>query len=203
MQRLGKPLAAPSANRFGRISPTTARHVLDELGGRIPCILDGGPCVVGIESTIAALRDGGLEILRSGPLTPDQLAVHAPILPSARGSRIEAPGQLASHYAPATRLALLPSIEAAESWPGPGKAGLLAWSRAACPPAFSAMEVLTPRGDPREAAASLFAAMRRLDTLGLDLIVAEPPPPEGLGAAILDRLRKAAAPRGLASDGTR
>jgi len=187
----GKPVAAPSANRFGRISPTEAGHVLEELGGRIPLILDGGPCAIGLESTVVAPRDGALHMLRAGPITAEELAAYAPVLPP--GAGIHAPGQLASHYAPGTPLRLLSGSAEGDSWAGPGRAGLLAWSRSARPPGFAAMEVLTPRGDPREAAARLFAAMRRLDALGMDVIAAEPPPPGGLGAAILDRLRKAAA----------
>ena len=95
---------------------------------------------------------------------------------------------------PINRTALANPAEAG-AWTGPEKAGLLAWSRREKPPQFSAMEVLTPNNDPREAAARLFAAMRRLDAMSLELIVAEPPPAHGLGVAILDRLRKAAAPR--------
>lgn len=193
LNHFGSPVAAPSANRFGRISPTAAAHVLDELEGRIPLILDGGPCALGVESTVVAPGDGALRLLRSGPVTAEELALHAPVL--AAGPAIQAPGQLESHYAPRTPLCLLARLDESDTWQGPGRAGLLAWSRASRPVQFAAMEVLTPRNDPREAATRLFAAMRRLDSLRLDLIVAEPPPPSGLGAAILDRLRKAAAPR--------
>ena len=193
LERFGQPVAAPSANRFGRISPTAAAHVLEELGGRIPLILDGGPCTHGVESTVIAPRDGKLHLLRAGPITAEELAALAPVVGAAPGA-IEAPGQLESHYAPGTPLRLLTAAAESEAWSGPGSTGLLAWSRSAPPPQFAAMEVLTPRNDPREAAAILFAAMRRLDSLGLDLIVAEPPPGEtGLCAAIADRLRKAAA----------
>ena len=193
LSRFGKPVAAPSANRFGRISPTTAAHVLEELGGRIPLILDGGPCEIGLESTVVAPHEGGLRILRAGPVSVGELASLAPILPA--GPVIESPGQLTSHYAPRTPLRLFSDPAEADAWRGPETAGLLAWNRAVIPPQFSAMEVLTPRDDPREAAARLFAAMRRLDALGLDLILAEPPPPSGLAVAILDRLRKAAGTR--------
>jgi len=193
LERFGNPVAAPSANRFGRISPTAAEHVLEELGGRIPLILDGGPCAIGVESTVVALDNGGLKLLRAGPVTAEELAAIAPI--RAAGPAIQAPGQLESHYAPGTRMRLLANPAEAGAWTGPEKAGLLAWSRREKPPQFSAMEVLTPNNDPREAAARLFAAMRRLDAMSLELIVAEPPPAHGLGVAILDRLRKAAAPR--------
>ncbi len=201
LSRFGKPVAAPSANRFGRISPTAAAHVLEELDGRIPLILDGGSCALGVESTVVALEEGGLRLLRAGPVITEDLAALAPLLPSPfiihNSSFIlpSSPGQLPSHYAPGTPLQLLGHAGEADAWQGTERAGLLSWSRSTRPRRFAAMEVLTPRNDPREAAARLFAAMRRLDALGLDLIVAEPPPPSGLGAAIIDRLRKAAAPR--------
>jgi L-threonylcarbamoyladenylate synthase len=193
--RFGNPVAAPSANRFGRISPTAAGHVVEELDGRIPLILDGGPCALGVESTVVAVRDGALYLLRAGPIPAEELAAHAAIFSLPTGSGIQAPGQFQSHYAPGTPLELLADVAESDTWQGPGRAGLLSWSRSVRPPQFAAMEVLTPRNDPGEAAARLFAAMRRLDGLGLDLIVAEPPPGFGLGAAILDRLRKAGARR--------
>ena len=190
LDHFGSPVAAPSANRFGRISPTEADHVLEELGGRIPLIIDGGPCALGLESTVVAPGDGALRLLRAGPVTAGELAAIAPLLPP--GPAVEAPGQLASHYAPRTPMRLLSHASESDAWEGPGMTGLLSWSRSVRPPQFAAMEVLTPRDDPREAAARLFAAMRRLDTLALDLIVAEPAPLCGLGVAIMDRLRKAA-----------
>ena len=191
LDHFGKPVAAPSANRFGRISPTAAGHVLEELGGRIPLILDGGPCAVGLESTVVAPANGALLLLRAGPVTAEELATFAQVLPPA--AAIASPGQLPSHYAPHTPLRLLAASEEADTLKLAGPTGLLAWTRPYRPAQFAAMEVLTLRNDPREAATRLFAAMRRLDSLGLDLIVAEPPPPAGLGAAILDRLRKASA----------
>jgi len=205
LTRFGGPVAAPSANRFGRISPTTAAHVLEELGGRIPLIVDGGPCGLGIESTVVAVDSGSLHLLRAGPIIPDDLSPFAPLRSpfSSCGPRVAAenpsspaaPGQLPSHYAPATPLHLLDSQSEADTFHPSAHAALLAWCRSTRPSQFEAMEVLTPSNDPREAAVQLFAAMRRLDSLNLDLIVAEPPPSSGLGLAILDRLRKAAAPR--------
>ena len=192
LEQFGRPVAAPSANRFGRISPTSAADVLEELGGRIPLILDGGPCTVGLESTVVAPSEGALRVLRSGPVTAEELAAFGPLLPAGPG--IDGPGQMPSHYAPATPMQVLASIAEADVWDGPGEVGLLAWSRAERPVRFAAMEVLTPRNDSREAASRLFAAMRRLDSLRLDLILAEPPPAIGLGEAILDRLRKAEGP---------
>lgn len=180
----GKPLAAPSANRFGRISPTSAAHVLAELDGRISFILDGGPCTHGIESTIVHVSDDGLRILREGPITREDLRAFAPLLEDSIA--VSAPGGLKSHYAPRTPLVL-------EKNPAPRsqKTGLLAFS--ARLEGFAQTEVLSATSDLREAAANLYGAMRRLDEAGLDLIVAEEIPESGIGAAIMERLRKAAA----------
>jgi L-threonylcarbamoyladenylate synthase len=196
IQQFGKPLAAPSANRFGRISPTTAAHVTTELGGRIPLVVDGGPTAHGIESTIVAVESGRLRILRSGPITREALgdlplAVDAPLPLSGKP---QAPGQLASHYAPRTPLKIVAS-GASLGWPGGARVGWLGWQHRAEGGPFCATEVLSPTGDLREAAATLFAKLRWLDEAGLDLILTEPVPEEGLGVAIMDRLRKAAAPR--------
>jgi L-threonylcarbamoyladenylate synthase len=188
---LDEPLAAPSANRFGRVSPTTAQHVLNELEGRIPLIVDAGPTEHGIESTIVAVRDGRIAILRRGPITDEQLSEFADIVSVTVTQSISAPGQLPSHYTPATPLRL---IDNAEAFP-PQKnqrVGLLAWSGAfRSPQAFAAVRNLSERGDLREAAANLFRYLRELDALGLDLIVAERVPSRELGAAIMDRLERA------------
>ena len=180
----GKPLAAPSANRFGRISPTTAAHVLAELDGRIPFILDGGPCAHGIESTIVHVSEDGLRVLREGPITRDDLRAFGPLLED--HIAISAPGGLKSHYAPRTPLVL-------EKNPVPHseKTALLAFSSPS--EGFAKIEILSAKSDMREAAANLYGAMRRLDEAGLDLIVAEEIPETGIGAAIMERLRKAAA----------
>ena len=213
LARFARPLAAPSANRFGRISPTTAEHVRTELAGRIPLIVDGGPTEHGLESTIVTVEGGRLRLLRAGPVTAPELAAvwlenhGGPVdvraaerraffsTPTrADGAPPEAPGQLASHYAPGTPMFLgSPSdtVVAAR------RLGLLAFRAVTCgPQEFDAVEILSPTGDLREAAATLFAKMRRLDEAGLDLIVAEPVPERGLGIAIMDRLRKAAAGHG-------
>ena len=180
----GKPLAAPSANRFGRISPTSAAHVLAELDGRIPYILDGGACAHGIESTIVHVSEEGLRILREGPITRDDLRAFAPLLNDSIA--VSTPGGLKSHYAPRTPLVL-------EKNPTPhsGKTGLLAFSSTR--EDFAKTEILSATSDLRESAANLYGAMRRLDEAGLDLIVAEEIPESGIGAAIMERLRKAAA----------
>lgn len=182
----GRPIAAPSANRFGRISPTSAAHVEAELGGRIPLILDGGPCAHGIESTIVLLHEQGVEILRHGPVTREDLAAYGEILAGSSG--ISAPGTMKSHYAPRTPLEISDThVGRADT----AKAGLLAWTGSG--EGFSAVEFLSPAQDLREAAANLYGAMRRLDDAGLERIVAEPVPETGLGVAIMERLRKAAA----------
>src|SRR5262249_3233027 len=176
---LDEPLAAPSANRFGRVSPTTAQHVLDELDGRIPMIIDGGPTEHGIESTIVAVHDGKIAVLRRGPITHEQLSGFAGIVSVTGMRRISAPGLLPSHYAPTTPLRLIGN---AEDFPKQKnqRVGLLAWSgdyRSS--PAFAAVLKLSDQGDLREAAANLFRYLRELDALGLDLIVAERIPSEG------------------------
>jgi L-threonylcarbamoyladenylate synthase len=187
----GSPLAAPSANRFGRISPTSAQHVLDELEGRIPLVVDGGPTVHGIESTIVALRNGRIEVLRRGPITSDQLEPFGQVVVPQAGQRLEAPGQLPSHYAPETRLILVEELSSFTSAPNQ-KCGVLAWSSAIDMGRFAMVRQLSSRQDLREAAANLFRYLRELDQAGLDLIVAERLPDRGLGAAINDRLARAA-----------
>jgi len=188
----GKPLAAPSANRFGRISPTCAEHVMGELSGRIPLIVDGGATTHGVESTILATKGGKLEILRKGPVTREALAPWGEMVEPGAVAQPVAPGQLPSHYAPGTPLRLLSSAATAEE--ARGSVGLLAWRspEPAMAARFGSVEVLSEAGDPRQAASRLFAAMRRLDASGVEEIVAEPVPEEGLGAAIMDRLRRAA-----------
>jgi L-threonylcarbamoyladenylate synthase len=191
-QMYGGPIAAPSANRFGSISPTAAAHVVAELGGRIPLIVDGGACLHGLESTIVLVRDKGVEILRHGPVTEERLSEFASVL--FRETPIASPGSMGSHYAPRTPLKILtpedaPFLKLAkQQWPA--RTGLLLWSQPAEGLAF--VEHLSRRQDLREAAANLYGALRRLDEAGLDLIIAEGVPERGLGVAIMDRLRKAA-----------
>jgi len=194
-QRYGQPIAAPSANRFGRISPTAASHVMTELGGRIPLIVDGGPCVHGLESTIVLVREQGVEILRHGPITKERLSEFGILVPGA--GNVPAPGSMESHYAPRTRLIISRhlgrahvDLSDAERIRFPKKTGLLLWSQSG--EGFEFVEYLSRKQDLREAAANLYGAMRRLDEAGLDLIVAEAVPETGLGVAIMERLRKAA-----------
>ena len=187
----GGALAAPSANRFGRISPTSAAHVRAELDGRIPLIIDGGPTMHGLESTIVAVRDGGMEILRHGPITVEQLAPFGKIRPAQATNRPEAPGQLRSHYAPRTRLILTPSPGSFKP-PSGKRVGALVLQEVDNE-LFDEFRILSASGDLREAAANLFRCLRELDQAGLDLIVAEELPETGLGTAIMERLRRAAA----------
>ena len=187
----GRPLAAPSANRFGHVSPTAAQHVRDELDGRIPLIMDAGPTAHGIESTIVAVRDGKIHILRRGPVTTEQLSKFGKIEIATATGKVSAPGQLPSHYATKTPLRV---IDSAKSF-SPGKnhrVGLLAWNSVESEEKFAAILNLSQSQDLREAAANLFRQLRELDQSNLDLIVAERVPLRGLGAAIMDRLQRAA-----------
>lgn len=191
------PLAAPSANRFGRVSPTTAQHVLDELDGRIPLIVDAGPTLHGIESTIVAVRNGRMELLRRGPITAEQLEAFGEVVSAQAPTLPEAPGQLPSHYAPWTPL-VLTNDPHSFAVPSNKKYGLLAWNSSAGAKQFAEIRELSSGQDLREAAANLFRYLRELDQLNLDLLVAEKLPDEGLGAAINDRLRRASKPQGAA-----
>jgi L-threonylcarbamoyladenylate synthase len=186
----GSPLAAPSANRFGRVSPTTAQHVLDELSGRIPLIVDAGPARHGIESTIIAPHGDKIDILRRGPVTAEQLSVFGKIDIVTSRENISAPGQLPSHYAPETSLQLTDDAQSFSPKPNQ-RCALLAWNPIKIDNRFAEIRSLSERGDLREAAANLFRCLRELDALDLDLIVAEQVPDQGLGAAIMDRLRRA------------
>jgi len=194
IRAFASPLAAPSANRFGRVSPTTARHVLDELEGRISLIVDSGPTLHGIESTIVAVRDGRMELLRRGPITGEQLAAFGEVFVAQAVQCPEAPGQLPSHYAPRTPL-LLVDDPSSFAVPSNKKCGLLAWRSMAGAKQFAEIRQLSSRQDLREAAANLFRYLRELDQLNLDLIIAETLPDEGLGAAIMDRLLRASSAR--------
>ena len=187
----GRPLAAPSANRFGRVSPTTAQHVSDELGGRIPLIVDAGPTAHGIESTIIAVWDGKIHILRRGPVTSEQVSKFGKIYIVDSAGKVSVPGQFPTHYAPRTPLRLIEDA-AAFSPEENQRVGLLAWNSAKSAKDFAVVRCLSERQDFRQAAANLFCYLRELDQSDLDLIVAERVPLRGLGAAIMDRLQRAA-----------
>ena len=197
IEAFGKPVVAPSANRSGHVSPTTAAHVLADLRGRIDLIVDGGPTPIGIESSIVACLDGPI-LLRPGGVPRVEIAralgreLPDPLRPlSAGASRAPiAPGQLASHYAPRTPLGLdAAEVKEAEA--------LLAFGNQVPTGAERAAKILnlSPRGDLIEAAANLFSHLRALDAVGARAIAVMPVPSTGLGEAINDRLRRAAAPR--------
>lgn len=191
LQAAGRPIAAPSANRSGRVSPTQAEHVFADLDGRIDAVLDAGPTAVGVESSIVACLGGAPRLLRPGgvPRAALEAAIgQALVIVEEGGTAPLAPGLLASHYAP--RAAVRLDAEA----PRPGEAwlGFGPEPDGALPAlAFN----LSPSGDLTEAAANLFAAMRRLDDQGPATIAVAPIPLHDLGEAINDRLRRAAAPR--------
>jgi L-threonylcarbamoyladenylate synthase len=184
----GRPIAAPSANRSGRVSPTMAAHVLDELDGRIAAVMDGGPCRVGLESTVLDVTGGAPVLLRPGGVTREALAeVVGPVaLPGASdAAQPRSPGLLATHYAPALPLRLA----ARDARDGEV---LLAFGKRA-PSGAKRLLWLSRKGDLVEAAAHLFAALRAVDRPEFSGIAVMPIPEEGLGAAINDRLRRAAA----------
>lgn len=196
IREAGTPVAAPSANPFGYVSPTTATHVAELLGDDVDLILDGGPCPVGLESSIVGLvgpatllRPGGVEKEAIEDALGERLAAAPP-----PAERPLAPGQLSRHYATRTPVRVLagPAPSTASSADGE-RIGLLAWSEARGREGYAAVEVLAPDGRAATAATGLFAALRRLDALGLDAIVAEPCEEKGLGLAIMDRLRRCAA----------
>lgn len=190
IRAFGRPIAAPSANRFGRISPTTAEHVRDELDGLIPLIVAAGPSSHGLESTIVALRHSRIEVLRRGPITAEQLAEFGEVAVIGPSLHPEAPGQLASHYAPKTPLTLVNDAEAF-ACPAGKRCGLLGWKTRSSEN-FAVTRCLSVEQSLTEAATNLFGFLRELDGQGLDLIVAEKLPDEGLGTAINDRLSRAA-----------
>ena len=221
LEGFGGGLAAPSANRFGRVSPTTAAHVRADLGAAVDLILDGGPCTVGVESTIVDLSQGTPTVLRLGGLSVEVLSevlgqrVEVAAVAAGRPGRgisdadadgatgagtmalagaVAAPGTLPSHYAPAARVEVL----AAEAVPGRAGAlvsegrrvGVLAPGHIEGLP--SGVDALPPAGGPQAYARCLYQRLREADRRGLDVLLAVPPPEKGIGAAVADRLRRAA-----------
>ena len=189
-------LAAPSANRFGRVSPTTAEAVRSELGDAVPLVLDGGECTVGVESTIVDCASGPPRVLRVGGVTGEELrALLGTDLPIGGGTR--APGTLASHYAPRARVELVAGndlVERGRELVGTGeRVGVLAGSEWRLELPSETVTLATP-ADADAYARVLYAALRQADVLGLDVVLAVPPAPAGIGQAVADRLRRAATP---------
>ena len=188
----GLPVAAPSANRSGRLSPTTAAHVADGLGPAVDFILDGGECRIGIESTVVAVTDSTVRILRQGAVPRETLveALGDALVEAEHAGGPLAPGMLPTHYAPRAGLRLNANSVSPEE-------GLVAFGGDA-PAGARCTRNLSPAGDLGEAANRFYAALRELDDEGVDTIAVVPIPEVGLGRAINDRLRRAAAPRGQA-----
>ena len=189
----GRPLAAPSANTSGRISPTTARHVADDFGDRLELVLDGGAATVGLESTILKVEGETIRLLRPGGLDAAEIerVIGRPVTRNDKaGATIVAPGMLASHYAPDAPVRL----DARDV--KPGEVLIRFGGKALAGEAEAALVLdLSPAGDLAEAAANLFGYMKKADAVGARSIAFSPIPATGLGEAINDRLQRAAAPR--------
>lgn len=205
IKNLGRPIAAPSANRFGCLSPTSAQSVFDQLDGEIPLIVDGGACARGLESTIVKITPGDkkpiITVLRPGPITAEDMRQYGKVVFAEKNEAVEnsapeAPGMLANHYAPNKPLRLLASPDdfqpeegkryALLSYRGQAKDGYLDGHE------WEQVSVLSPgSGRVAEAGTRFFHLMRQLDLLDIDEIVAEPVPDRGVGKAIMDKLRKA------------
>jgi L-threonylcarbamoyladenylate synthase len=186
LREVGLPIAAPSANRSGRISPTTAEHVLASLGRDVDMIVDGGPCTVGVESTVVRFMDDGPYLLRSGGVTREAIEAvldRQVMTPTRYDTDLHSPGMLESHYAPQAALRLdAAAPEFGEAFIGFGSYAYGPWS-------------LSQSGNLQEAAANLFKLLHSVDDSSPQRIAVAPIPMEGLGEAINDRLRRAAAPR--------
>jgi L-threonylcarbamoyladenylate synthase len=199
----GGGIAAPSANRFGAVSPTTADHVRADLGDAVDLVLDGGPCTVGLESTIVDLSRGDDEpvLLRAGGIDRETIAaILGCNVPLAGDDAVASPGRLPSHYAPRAPVELVDADridEAVRAHPRV-KVGVLRQGTHAGPPRWheDLDRVEVELGDPAAVAHDLYATLRELDARGCAVIIATLPAEQGLGLAIADRLRKAAAPRG-------
>ncbi len=184
----GKPIAAPSANRFSCLSPTDAKHVETQLGGRIDMILDGGSTAVGVESTIVKVEGDSIILLRPGGISVEEIEsfTHAKIITNHDSGNTEAPGQLPFHYSPGKPLRIIDRIESVSE-----KKGYLFFKNGESPCRSENCRVLSPDGNLEEAAANLFSMLHELDTMDIDEIICEEVPCTGLGRAIMDRLGKA------------
>jgi L-threonylcarbamoyladenylate synthase len=194
-----RPLAAPSANPSMYISPTTAQHVKDSLGDAVATVLDGGPCAVGIESTVLSLMDEPPRVLRPGAVTVEQLSqcLHCQVATATHkvsdtSTPLLSPGLLAKHYAPRTPVTLLSSLTSERS--AGQRIGVILFRRdTALNFTPAAVRVISEAGDLNEVAARIFSSLRELDLAGLDCIAVDTCEPVGLGAAIMDRLLRATA----------
>jgi L-threonylcarbamoyladenylate synthase len=191
LRKLDFPVAAPSANPFGYVSPTTAQHVVDQLGDKVCYVLDGGPCSVGVESTIVGFREEEPVIYRLGGTSIEAIvSVVGPVLEQiSASSNPTAPGQLDVHYSPKCRVILSDDALATDSF----DIAYLRYHKTLPHIAADRQMILSPHQNAEEAAINLFAMLRKLDSQGFRCIVAELLPEVGLGRAINDRLRRAAA----------
>lgn len=194
LQAFGGGIAAPSANRFGRVSPTTAAHVRADLSDDVDLVLDGGTCQVGVESTIVDCTGDQVVLLRPGGVPVEVLegVLGEPVRRQAGPGAPAAPGTLAAHYAPRARVVVAATVDEAvgRAATAGGRTGVLLPGMAPVPPGVA---LLLAGDDPADYARVLYARLRQADQLGLDLLIAVPPTEEGIGVAVADRLRRAAA----------
>ena len=192
IKRSGTPIAAPSANRFGCLSPTNAEHVYNQLGDSVDIIIDDGPCTFGIESTIIKISEEKIYLLRHGAITQEEIEefIKEPVLLDITNDKIEAPGQLPYHYSPDKQIILLDKITSIEK-----RCGYLFYKKPKISIPENRSKILSESGNLREAAANLFSHLHHLDRLDIDRIYAEKIEEKNLGIAIMDRLNKAAMKR--------
>ncbi|MCC7466091.1 MAG: threonylcarbamoyl-AMP synthase [Saprospiraceae bacterium] len=193
LEALNYPLAAPSANPFGSISPTNARHVADYFPEQLELVLDGGPCERGVESTIVGFPDGVPTLYRHGSIPAEEIEAELGQLAylTRKEHAPDAPGMLSRHYAPATRIVMSTEVAQTVAENTGKRIGLMLFSKPLQEANVAHQEILSPKEDLKEAAMHLYAAMHRLDQMGLDLIIAERFPDAGLGRTINDRLERA------------
>ncbi len=198
LQSFGGAVAAPSANRFGRVSPTRAEHVREDLGDRVDFILDGGPCSIGVESTIVDLSSGEPAILRPGGVTREQLeAVLGQSVPLRSGGPVRSPGQHALHYAPQAEVIVVAGDEIPKRTADLIAAGrrVVVLGNPAAVKLPGSVEILPLPDSLADVARSLYELLREVDRRGYEVALVTLPPDEGIGLAIADRLRRAAGPR--------
>ena len=192
IEEAGTPIAAPSANKFGRLSSTCVEHVIKQFSSGIDIILDGGRCKIGVESTIVEVEENKIRVLRCGGLSLEEIAkvVNMSFVEIDTGidEKLKSPGRLARHYAPSTKLVIVKDFNFK---PEAGRVGVLLFKLREIPFSTVHVEILSKNGNLVEAAARLFESLHRLDEMGLDIIYAEAVPEVGLGRAIMERLYKA------------